>query len=134
MAQIKNFVKRAKSYGLGCIRKWGRKEINWKRQKGSARGKQLFDGECWKVVACLHQAGLPDHAAYFEQHLRRMDYPAFRAQALPIGSGATESAVKQYKQRLCGPGMRWLRRGLERMVAIRSAVLNRSFHTHWLAA
>jgi hypothetical protein len=62
-----------------------------------------------------------------------MDYPAFRAQALPIGSGTTESAVKQYTQRLCGPGMRWSRRGLERMVAIGSAVLNRTFHAHWHA-
>ena len=93
----------------------------------------LFDGECWKVIALLHQAGLADHAAYFEEHLYRMHYPAFRADGLPIGSGTTESAVKQYKQRLCGPGMRWSRPGLNRMVVIRSAVLNHAFDTQWRA-
>lgn len=94
----------------------------------------LFDGEGWKVISLLHQAGLSDHAAYFEEHLYRMHYPAFRAEGLPIGSGTTESAVKQYKQRLCGPGMRWSRPGLNRMVVIRSAVLNHSFDAQWRAA
>jgi hypothetical protein len=63
-----------------------------------------------------------------------MLYTMFRAQGYPIGSGSTESAVKQYKQRFCGPSMRWSRPGTQRMIVIRSAVLDNSFDRLWLAA
>lgn len=92
----------------------------------------LWQGECWQVIAQAHAAGLP--AGYFEEHQRRMDYPAFRAQAYPIGSGTTESGVKQYKQRFCGAGMRWSRSGVDRMVMLRSAVMEGSFDQRWAAA
>lgn len=94
--------------------------------------RHLWQGECWQVLAQLRRAGLP--TGYFEEHQRRMDYPAFRAQGYPIGSGTTESGVKQYKQRFCAAGMRWSRRGVERMVVLRSAVMEHSFDQHWAAA
>jgi hypothetical protein len=94
----------------------------------------LFAGECWKVIRALHDAQLPDHASYFETHQYRMQYPTFRAEGFPIGSGSTESGVKQYKHRLCGPGMRWSRAGVRRMAVIRSAVLDNSFDAFWTAA
>ncbi len=92
----------------------------------------LWQGECWQVIAQLRAAGLP--TGYFEDHQRRMDYPAFRAEGYPIGSGTTESGVKQYKHRLCGAGMRWSRPGVERMVVLRSAVMEGSFDRRWAAA
>lgn len=92
----------------------------------------LWQGECWQVIAQAQSLGL--QASYFEEHQRRMDYPAFRAQAYPIGSGTTESGVKQYKHRLCGAGMRWSRPGVERMVVLRSAVMDGSFDQRWAAA
>jgi len=94
----------------------------------------LFQGQSWKVIDALHAAHLPDAAAYFHSHRHRMQYPVFRAAAFPIGSGSTESAVKQFKHRLCGPGMRWSRPGVQRMAVIRSAVLDASFDTLWDAA
>jgi hypothetical protein len=94
----------------------------------------LFQGECFKVIHALHQARLPQAAAYFETHQYRMQYPIFRADGFPIGSGSTESGVKQYKQRFCGPGMRWSRPGALRMTVIRSALLDHSFDTLWDAA
>jgi hypothetical protein len=93
---------------------------------------QLWRGECWQVIAQARAAGLP--TGYFEEHQRRMDYPAFRAQGYPIGSGTTESAVKQYKHRFCGAGMRWSRTGVDRMVVLRSAVLEGAFNQRWAAA
>jgi hypothetical protein len=48
---------------------------------------------------------------YIEQHQRRKDYPAFRAQDYPIGTGTTESGVKQEKHRFSGVGMRGSRLG-----------------------
>jgi hypothetical protein len=92
----------------------------------------LWRGECGQVIAQARAAGLP--TGYFEEHQRRMEYPAFRAQGYPIGSGTTESGVKQYKLRFCGAGMRWSRPGVDRMVVLRSAVLDSSFDQRWAAA
>jgi hypothetical protein len=92
----------------------------------------LWHGECWQVIAQAQTAKLSP--AYFEEHQHRMAYPAFRAQGFPIGSGTTESGVKQYKQPLCGSGMRWSRRGAERMIVLRSAAMEDSFDQHWAAA
>lgn len=91
----------------------------------------LWRGEVKTIIAHLQAAGLSAH--YFEEHQRRMDYPAFNALGYPLGSGTTESGVKQYKQRLCGTGMRWSRAGLERMMLLRSAALDNSFADHWAA-
>ena len=94
----------------------------------------LFAGECFKVIEALQAKGLVDDATYFVTHQRRMQYPAFRAEGFPIGSGATESGVKQFKHRLSGPGMRWSRPGVNRMAVIRAAVLDRSFDDLWAIA
>jgi hypothetical protein len=94
----------------------------------------LFQGECFKVIHALHNVHLHEAAVYFETHQYRMQYPAFRAEGFPIGSGSTESGVKQFKHRLCGPGMRWSRPGAQRMTLIRSALLDHSFDTLWNAA
>lgn len=94
----------------------------------------LFQGKCFKVIHALRNAHLPEAAAYFETHQYRMPYPVFRADGFPIGSGSTESGVKQYKQRLCGAGMRWSRSGALRMSVIRSAFLDHSFDQLWQAA
>jgi hypothetical protein len=45
-----------------------------------------------------------------------------------------ESGIKQYKQRLTGPGMRWSRAGAERMLVIRGAVMTNSMDTLWAKA
>lgn len=94
----------------------------------------LFRGEIFRIVSDLHQHGCAPQAAYFVTHQRRMQYAAFRADGYPIGSGGIESAVKQFKQRLTGAGMRWSRAGAERMVCIRSAVLTHSLDALWQSA
>ena len=94
----------------------------------------LIKDEVWKIIAALHEVGLAHHAAYFEEHRYRLLYAMFRAEGFPIGSGTIESGVKQYKQRLAGPGMRWSRAGAKRMLTIRSAVLNDAFDRLWQAA
>ena len=65
---------------------------------------------------------------------RMMPNPDTREEGFPIGSGRAESDVKQFKARLAGPGMRWSREGVNRMVAIRSAVLSNSFDALWAVA
>lgn len=52
-----------------------------------------------------------------------MRYPQFRAQGLPVGSGAIESAARHLvQQRLKGPGMRWSVAGAQAILALRSAL------------
>ena len=63
-----------------------------------------------------------------------MHYAEFREQGFPIGSGTVESAIKQFKARLSGPGMRWSRPAAQQMLIIRAAVLDRSFDSLWSKA
>jgi len=104
---------------------------HWFRQQSAL----LYRGEIWKLRQECRRAGVEEaHTRYFHTHQRRMQYQAFRAEGFPIGSGSVESGIKQYKARLTGPGMRWSRAGVERMVVIRSAVLSGTFDSLWAAA
>src|SRR6266851_5606196 len=79
-------------------------------------------------LAALRSAEPSDAAAaevlrvergYFTTNTARMDYPAFRAQGLPIGSGAVESAAKHVVQvRMKRSGMRWSDAGGEALLAL----------------
>lgn len=94
----------------------------------------LFLGQVWVMVADLLVHGLPQHARYFQIHQRRMQYHEFRGEGYPIGSGSVESGVKQFKHRLIAAGMRWSRPGVERMIALRTAILSDQFDELWDAA
>lgn len=89
----------------------------------------LFNGEIFKIIADLQAHHLK--STYFTNHQRRMQYQQFRAEGLPIGSGGVESAIKQFKHRLTGAGMRWSRHGAERMITIRSAILAGNLPDLW---
>lgn len=73
-------------------------------------------------------------AAYLQTHQRRMQYQQFREDGYLLGSGMVECGGKQFKARFCGPGMRWNRTGLERLIPIRAAVLDDSFDSVWETA
>ena len=94
----------------------------------------LYLGHIDKIIAVLHKRQAPQFATYFERHKRRMQYLEFREQGIPIGSGTVESGVKQFKQRLCGTGMRWEANNLNKMLVIRAAVLGHDFQQLWHAA
>lgn len=65
---------------------------------------------------------------YFERNWARMDYPAFRARGLMIGSGPVEAACKVLVgQRLKRSGMRWKRPGADAVLAIRALVLSERY-------
>ncbi len=58
---------------------------------------------------------------YFTTNAVRMDYPTFRAQGLPIGSGAVESGAKHLVQhRFCRAGRRWSEPGAAAILALRT--------------
>jgi hypothetical protein len=65
------------------------------------------------------RATLVAERAYFQTNRARMRYPEFRAQGLPIGSGAVESSAKHViQQRLKRAGCRWSDRGGEALAVL----------------
>lgn len=100
----------------------------------------LFQGQAEQIAETLrkradHQPRSADllaaEATYFENNKRRMDYLEFREEGYLIGSGMVESGAKQFKARFTGPGMRWSRPGIERLIPIRATILSHSFDTAW---
>jgi len=61
---------------------------------------------------------------YFEKHRAHMDYPTYRKKGWPIGSGVTESGVKQFNKRVKGTEPFWTTRGAESILALRGRWLS----------
>jgi hypothetical protein len=103
----------------------------------------LFQGHAEQLAALLRREaqqepqlsdGLLQEAGYFENNKRRMNYLELRNEGWVIGSGMVESGGKQFKHRLAGPGMQWSRKGAERMLLIRSAMMSNRFDQIWQKA
>jgi hypothetical protein len=72
-------------------------------------------------LAAAAAATLQTERRYFTTNAARMQYPDFRAQGLPIGSGAVESSAKHViQQRLKRAGARWSDAGAAAMIALRA--------------
>ena len=103
-----------------------------KRKRWLKRYKDhLYNGRVQLIIRALHRYGHPQLATYFERYSQYMHYRTFRDAGLPIGSGTVESGVKQFKQRLCGTGMRWNKANAEHMLTIRTAILSDDFDALW---
>jgi hypothetical protein len=62
---------------------------------------------------------------YLQKREAMMDYPQFRAQGWPVGSGSVESAnLGVVQARLKGVGMHWQRHNVNPMLALRTAECN----------
>jgi hypothetical protein len=95
-----------------------------------ARRSELYEQGAEPVLTALrqmHPAGEDVSAlvrrelGYFRSNQERMAYPQFRAQGLPIGSGAVESAAKHVVQlRMKRPGARWSEAGAQRVLSVRT--------------
>jgi hypothetical protein len=102
----------------------------------------LWDGRLDEVIATLkthaERVGAPqacdgtDHprrvlatnVEYFHRHRHHMDYPTFRRKGWPIGSGVTESAVKQFNKRVKGTEQFWSVPGVESILSLRALWLS----------
>lgn len=63
---------------------------------------------------------LATERGYFTTNAARMQYPTFRRQGLPVGSGAVEAEAKRLVQlRLKRPGMRWSDPGARAILHLR---------------
>lgn len=78
------------------------------------------------------QKGTGEHLEYLRKREALMQYPTFRTQGWPIGSGMVESANKLVVQaRLKGPGMHWQRSHVNPMLALRLAECNDRWQEMW---
>lgn len=76
--------------------------------------------------------GLEELIGYVESNVTRMDYPAYRAAGLQVGSGPIESTCKQLvTARLKQAGMRWTVSGAEQTLALRCCWLNDQWDEFW---
>ena len=91
------------------------------------------DGVLADLADALEVEGLPDTArdtlrtvyAYLERHREHIDYAAYKALGLPLGSGMVESACKWLiQQRFKGVGMRWSEDGFNHLLHLRLAWIN----------
>lgn len=75
---------------------------------------------------------LAEHVAYLAKRERHMQYPAYRAAGLPIGSGAVESGNKLVVEaRLKGAGMHWAAAHLDPMLGLRNVVCSDRWAAAW---
>ena len=69
---------------------------------------------------------------YMQRRLQMMDYPHFRKQGYPIGSGSVESGHKVVVQRrMKGAGMRWAEHNVDPMLALRSVICSQRWEAVW---
>jgi len=74
-----------------------------------------------------------ENLTYFQRHHQHMDYPRYRANGWPIGSGVTESGVKLFNKRVKGTEQFWNTRGhegVETILALRSLRLSNDGRWH----
>jgi hypothetical protein len=67
----------------------------------------------------LHQ-----NVGYFTRHRGHMDYPRYRQNGWPVGSGETEAGVKQFNKRVKGTEQFRAEAGIEPILCLRSAWLS----------
>ena len=110
---------------------------NWLKEQKTA----LFREDTKQVIRTLKEKvkkkrgasrkKLLQELTFFENNQRKMRYKSLRDQGWLVGSGIIESAAKQYKTRFAGPGMRWKRSSMERMLPIRATVMSHDFNVKW---
>ena len=77
------------------------------------------------------RAALDGLMRYLGQRREKVDYPAFRAAGLDIGSGPTESMCKSLGRRMKGIGMRWTAGNAESMVALEALHQSDLWSAYW---
>ncbi len=103
--------------------------------------KTLFQEKVLEVIISLKEKvkkrrgltrkKLLQEVSFFENNKERMNYRSSRNEGWLVGSGVIESGAKQYKVRFTGPGMRWKRSSLERMLPLRAAIMSNNFNQKW---
>ena len=102
----------------------------------------LNEGQSEAIVECLKQGlkelsrnvksdenaesrgVLETNIGYFSRHKAHMNYPEFKRNGWPIGSGGVEGAVKQFNKRVKGSEQFWQEDGVEGILTLRALWLS----------
>jgi hypothetical protein len=84
-----------------------------------------------KLRSAAKRKALDELMRYLGSRREKVDYPAFRAAGLDIGSGPTESTCKSLSRRMKGAGMRWTARNAEAMVALEALHQSNLWSANW---
>lgn len=77
-------------------------------------------------------AEIEANRSYLEKRQNQLNYPQFRAQGWPIGSGIVESGNKLVVEaRLKGAGMHWARAHVNPMLALRNVLCSDRWRQEW---
>jgi hypothetical protein len=75
---------------------------------------------------------ITSNLAYLEKREAQMQYPSFRAQGWPIGSGIVESGNKLVVEaRLKGAGMHWAGKNVNPMLSLRNIICSDRWQEEW---
>jgi hypothetical protein len=99
---------------------------------------ESFDA-AWEILletrsgfrAKAKRQALDELMGYLGRRREKVNYPAFRAAGLDIGSGPTESMCKSLGRRMKGTGMRWTARNAESMVALEALHQSDLWSAYW---
>jgi hypothetical protein len=84
-----------------------------------------------RLRATAKRRGLDDLMRYLGERRAKVDYAAFRAAGMDIGSGPTESMCKSLGRRMKGIGMRWTAANAESVVALEALHQSDLWSTYW---
>jgi len=101
---------------------------------------ELWEGKVEEILAELQQLHkkhrgekrkkIGDKIRYLKEGKHRMEYPRYRDEGWPIGSGAVEATCKHLiKERLCVTGARWRRENIPHAVSLRLCRANGEWDT-----
>jgi hypothetical protein len=147
------FEERFTAYALGVLDFYHAVQQLWKRAAAwldgrTTQARRWFgwarhrlrhgnpDGVLADLADALDVEGLPETAretlrtvyTYLERHREHINYEAYKALGLPLGSGMVESACKWLiQQRFKGVGMRWSEDGFNHLLHLRLAWVNGRF-------
>jgi hypothetical protein len=110
-------------------RQWLEERLRCLKQEGP----EAILGELRGLTKQQPQAvEISGNLAYLEKRQAQLQYPLFRAQGWPIGSGIVESGNKLVVEaRLKGSGMHWARAHVNSMLALRNILCSDRWKEEW---
>jgi len=84
-----------------------------------------------KLRSVVKRKALDELMRYLGSRQEKVNYPAFRAAGLDIGSGPTESMCKSLSRRMKGVGMRWTPRNAQAMTALEALHQSNLWSAYW---
>jgi len=111
---------------------WKKLRRNWTGKLWNGKIDALLASARAAIPSARKQKAVRKALAYFETNRKRMRYDLFRDQGYFIGSGVVEAGCKTLVgQRFKGAGMHWSRRGLKRLLSIRTALCSDRYEAFW---